>query len=83
MIEKGEWDPILPDGVRIQGIIHNRLKHIKEIIERDPQGIEGRSERPGGIPRPEDQKESYMTIYIITNNSEKNSTIMWAEEASN
>lgn len=35
-MEKGEWDPILPDGVRIHGIIHNRLKRIKEIIE-DPQ----------------------------------------------
>mgnify|MGYP001016239594 CR=1 FL=1 len=36
---------------------HNRLKHIKEIIEgpRDP--------RPGGIPKPKEEK-GYLTIYI-------------------
>jgi hypothetical protein len=89
-MKKGEWDPILPDGVRIHGIIHNRLKRIKEIIEgspgnrstrfagvvetdpekkapfdTDPQGFEGRSARPGGIPRPEDHVQ-YLTIHIVT-----------------
>lgn len=76
-MKKGEWDPILPDGVRIQGIIHNRLKHIKEIIEgpKDP--------RPGGIPRPgEKEKAEYLTIYITTiTDISKDPKVVWGDQS--
>lgn len=45
--------------IDVEKLNHNRLKHIKEIIEgpKDP--------RPGGIPRPEDHVQ-YLTIHIVT-----------------
>lgn len=43
-----QW--VAPQNPYLRVLIHNRLKHIKEIIEgpKDP--------RPGGIPRPHDPR---------------------------
>lgn len=61
-------------NVFLDYIIHDRLKHIKEIIE------EPRESRSGGIPRPSEKEyeSGYMTINIIIKPSDCEEEYLWA-----